>query len=464
MKKIPFALIKFVNVLLVLIPFIAVWFGYYEPITLTVHSKQVTVLMMMVYVVVFYYLAMRLDGFRVSIKRIGELIFGQLIAVGVTDVVAALIIWMLSIHFPNLLPGLLCFVIQAVVIVICSKVSFALFFKTHPPKKAVVIYDMRQGIEELVAAYGLERRYDVQASYAIEDVVSLNLTADEQQKKLEKLLKNAEDVFMCGVHTHDRNIVLKYCVYNNKRVFMIPRVGDVVMSSAERMHMFHLPFQKVTRYNAPMEFRIIKRAFDIIVSGIALVILSPIMGIVALMVRSDGGPALYKQVRLTKDGKQFKILKFRSMRVDAEKYSGAVWSAGENDPRITKVGHFIRACRLDELPQLWNIFVGDMSIVGPRPERPELAAVFEKDMPEFALRLQCKAGLTGYAQVYGKYNTTPYDKLLMDLMYIAHPSIFEDLTIMLATVKILFSKESTEGVGAAEAELKYEERDKNLSA
>ena len=188
------------------------------------------------------------------------------------------------------------------------------------------------------------------------------------------------------------------------------------------------------------------------------------MLVVALLVKRDGGPALYRQVRLTKDGKKFEILKFRSMRVDAEKLSGAVLSSGENDPRITKVGRFIRACRLDELPQLINIFRGDMSIVGPRPERPEIAAEYEKELPEFRLRLQCKAGLTGYAQVYGKYNTTPYDKLLMDLMYIAHPSVLEDLTIMLATVKILFSRESTESVGAQRAELKYEKRDKEISA
>ena len=119
---------------------------------------------------------------------------------------------------------------------------------------------------------------------------------------------------------------------------------------------------------------------------------------------------------------------------------------GDKDDRITKVGHIIRACRLDELPQLLNILKGDLSIVGPRPERPEIAAQYCEEMPEFALRLQAKAGLTGYAQVYGKYNTTPYDKLQMDLMYIAHPSIVEDLKIMLATIKILFMPESTEGV------------------
>ena len=161
---------------------------------------------------------------------------------------------------------------------------------------------------------------------------------------------------------------------------------------------------------------------------------------------TDGGPAFYKQCRLTKDGKKFDVLKFRSMRVDAEKDGVARLSTGEKDDRITPIGRFIRKCRLDELPQLINIFKGEMTIVGPRPERPEIAAQYEKDLPEFALRLQAKAGLTGYAQVYGKYNTTPYDKLQMDLMYIANPSFAEDLKIMFATIKILFVPDSTEGV------------------
>ena len=154
----------------------------------------------------------------------------------------------------------------------------------------------------------------------------------------------------------------------------------------------------------------------------------------------------YKQTRFTKDGKLFDVLKFRSMRVDAEKDGVARLSTGDQDDRITPVGRFIRKVRIDELPQLLNILKGDMTICGPRPERPEIAAQYEKELPEFRLRLQAKAGLTGYAQVYGKYNTTPYDKLVMDLMYIAHPSFLQDLQIMIATVKILFMKESTEGV------------------
>ena len=152
------------------------------------------------------------------------------------------------------------------------------------------------------------------------------------------------------------------------------------------------------------------------------------------------------QKRLTKNGQEFYVMKFRSMRVDAEKDGVARLSAGDNDDRITPVGRIIRKCRIDELPQLLNILKGDMTIVGPRPERPEIAAQYMEELPEFALRLKGKAGLTGYAQVYGKYNTEPYDKLQMDLMYLAHPSVVEDLRIMFMTVKILFMPESTEGI------------------
>ena len=179
------------------------------------------------------------------------------------------------------------------------------------------------------------------------------------------------------------------------------------------------------------------------------VILSPLMIVVALLINRDGGTALYKQVRLTKNGKEFEVYKFRSMRMDAEKDGIARLSSGDDDDRITPIGRFIRKCRIDELPQLINILQGTMTIVGPRPERPEIASQYEAEMPEFRLRLQAKAGLTGRAQVFGKYNTTPYDKLLMDLQYIANSNVAEDLKIMFATVKILFTKESTEGIDSS---------------
>ena len=211
---------------------------------------------------------------------------------------------------------------------------------------------------------------------------------------------------------------------------------------------FSIPIFQVHRAAPNPEYLFIKRCFDILIAGLATVILSPFMLITALAIRLyDGGPAIYRQIRLTQNGREFEIYKFRSMRVDAEK-DGVARLSTENDERITPIGRVIRAIRFDELPQLFNILKGDMSLVGPRPERPEIARQYEQSIPTFPLRLQVKAGLTGFAQVYGKYNSDPYDKLQYDLMYIDSMGVVEDLKLLMATVKILFIKESTEGVEA----------------
>lgn len=436
MKKIPFAVVKMVNIVLLMIPFVICWTLYYEPRTTTVGSKQVSVLVMIIFFLICYYFGQRLDCFRVSILQIRDVIFGEVLATMITDIIMYILIWMLSIHLPNLIPGLITWGGQCVIGVIWAYVMHQSYFFTHPPLRTIVIYDERMGMENLIHTYGLEKRFNIKTVYPVESIMD----------KLE-VMEEFDAAFLCGIHSRERNIILKHCISHKIKLFMIPRIADVMMRGSEQIHMLHLPILKTQRYKPSIEYQIIKRTMDIVVSGIATIVLSPLFLITAIAVKSDGGPAFYKQKRLTKDGKVFEILKFRSMRVDAEKYSGAVLSAGENDPRITKVGRIIRACRLDELPQLLNILKGDMSLVGPRPERPELQKEIEKEVPEFGLRLQAKAGLTGYAQVYGKYNTTFYDKLLMDLMYISKPSILEDLTIMLATVRILTSKESTEGVG-----------------
>ena len=446
-KSIPLSLIKIINTLIVAIPFILCWYIYYEPITLTTESKQVSVLVIIVYGSIFYTLCLRLDGFRASVMRISELIYSQIIAVALTDICAAIGIWMLSIHFPNLFPGLLCFLGQCAVIPLICWREYTSYYKNHPPQKTLVVYDVRQGMENLVSAYGMEQRFEIIGVQPVEEALENNDYLDQ-----------AEVIFLCGIHSGERNQILKECMYRDKQVYIIPRIGDILMSGAEQMHMFHLPMLRSRRYQPMSEYRTIKRTLDILFSGIALILFSPIMLITAIAVKMDGGPVFYKQTRLTQNGKQFRILKFRSMCVDAEKMTGAVLSTGKDDPRITKVGRIIRACRVDEMPQLINIFKGEMSIVGPRPERPEIAEIYEKDLPEFRLRLQAKAGLTGYAQVYGKYNTTPYDKLLMDLMYISCASMFIDLRIAIETLRILFDKQSTEGLDEDENLMTYTER------
>ena len=277
------------------------------------------------------------------------------------------------------------------------------------------------------------------------------------------VLRDMETVFLSDVRSSDRNKILKYCVEQDIEVYMTPRIGDTIMNGARQVHMFHLPMLQVGRYHPSPLYLLFKRIFDIVLSVLALVILSPVFLVtVAAIYVEDGGPVFYTQERLTKNGRIFRIHKFRSMRVDAERDGVARLSSGEHDDRITSVGRFIRRTRIDELPQLFDILVGNLSVVGPRPERPEIAEQYEEVMPEFRLRLQTKAGLTGYAQVYGKYNTRPYDKLRMDLMYIANPSIIEDLRICLATVKILFLPESTEGIAEGQSTAMEETVDKEV--
>lgn len=429
-------IVKLFNVILITIPFALCWYGYYAARVASPFYNKGNWLVIALFVILYTIFARVYDAFLVSLNRISEMVYSQVLAALVADGMMYIVIWLLMKRIPNILPGLGAIALQIVMAAVWSLFAHKWYFAIFPPKKSAIVYDVRSGFEKLIGEYGLDAKFDVQIIATVEECLNrLSMLAD------------MDTVFLSGVHSHDRNIILKYCVEHGVNVYVIPRVGDVIMSGAKKMHMFHLPMLRVGRYNPAPEYLLIKRLFDIAASGIAIVILSPIMLITAIAIKAeDGGPVFYKQLRLTKDGKEFYITKFRSMKVDAEKDGVARLSTGENDDRITKIGHFIRKVRIDEIPQLMQIFAGTLSIVGPRPERPEIAAEYEKEMPEFHLRLQAKAGLTGYAQVYGKYNTTPYDKLQMDLMYIANPSMLEDLRIMFATVKILFMPESTEGV------------------
>ncbi len=263
----------------------------------------------------------------------------------------------------------------------------------------------------------------------------------------DQLDQGYDAVMVSGVNSQCRNGILKYCEDHGIRGFFLPHVGDVIMRGARHVQSFDSPVLMARRKILSPEYQLLKRITDFLLALIGLIVLSPVFLATAIVIKSyDHGPVFYKQVRLTKDGKQFKIIKFRSMKVDAEKDGVARLSSGDNDDRITPIGRIVRKCRLDELPQLINILKGDMAIVGPRPERPEIAEQYCKMMPDFKLRLQVKAGLTGYAQIYGKYNSDPYEKLEFDLMYINDMSILTDLELMFATAGILFLPESTEGV------------------
>lgn len=428
-------IVKFLVVCLITIPFALCWDMYYANHTAALFARNARLYVLLFYVFLYVFFGRTFDAFLISYSRVSELAYSQMLAACMSDGLIYILICFLCKGLEPIWPGLLAVLGQGVLAVLWALLANRWYFHTYPAKRTYIIYDVREGMDSLVQKYGLSRKFKIEKILQVGYVLS-NLAA----------IDDAEIVFSSGLHSHDRNIIMKHCVDKGIQMLVLPRIGDVIMASASKLHILHLPIYRVGRYGPKPEFLFIKRVMDILLSIIGLIITSPIFLVVSILIRKDGGPAFYKQDRLTKDGKVFKVIKFRSMCVDAEKDGVARLSTGDNDDRITPVGRVIRRLRIDELPQLLNILKGDMSIVGPRPERPEIAAEYEKQMPEFRLRLQCKAGLTGYAQVYGKYNTTPYDKLLMDLMYISDPSIVQDMRIAFSTIKILFLPESTEGV------------------
>lgn len=428
-------LLKLFNVFLITMPFAWGWFNYYaQHIALPFYDRGNWVVVAL-YAVLYMIFGRVYGGFWISLNRISESVYSQALAVMMTSGIMYVVTVLLERQLPDIWPVLATFAVQLVLSGLWSMAAHVAYYILFPATKTIIVYDERQGMEKLIQDYGFEKKFTVIKTLTVEQCIA-NID----------LLHNAQTVFVSGVHSHERNIILKYCVEHGIMMYLVPRIGDVLMSGAQQMHMFHLPMLRVGRYNPSPWHTIAKRTFDVVSAGALFLVISPLMLITAIAIKTDGGPVFYKQRRLTQDGKEFDVLKFRSMRVDAEKDGVARLSTGDKDDRITKVGHFIRKVRIDELPQLLNIIGGSMSVVGPRPERPEIASQYVKEMPEFSLRLQAKAGLTGYAQVYGKYNTTPYDKLQMDLMYISNPSFWEDLRIIFATIKILFVPESTEGV------------------
>lgn len=334
---------------------------------------------------------------------------------------------------------------------IMSYFGNGLYTKLNPPKRTLLIFRNNRDRRRFGSLAGKP----TEKLYKIEKEIKFDGTFDEIRPQL----SGYDAIFVAGLNSHCRNGILKYCEEHGIRGFFLPHIGDVIMQGAEHIQTFDSPVLQARRKTLSPEYRVIKRMFDIVISACGLIVLSPIMLITAIAIKVyDKGPAFYRQTRLTRNEKEFRIIKFRSMRVDAEKDGVARLSKGENDDRITPIGRIIRTCRLDELPQLWNILIGDMSIVGPRPERPEIAEQYYKTMPEFNLRLQVKAGLTGYAQVYGKYNTDPYEKLEFDLLYINHMSVVTDLQLIFSTFGILFDKESTKGVESSSA-INYEDQE-----
>lgn len=371
------------------------------------------------------------EGFKYGILKIADVLFSQWIAIFIVNAVTYLQLCLMANIMIPVKPMLLLTVGDFLISGISVYIFFAIYERHSKASKLLMVYGNKESV-------GLKLKMDTRAdSYNIKNIVSI----DEGIDKICQMLADYDGIVISDVSAEQRNDLLKYCYMHEIETYITPKISDVIISGGEGIHQFDTPLVMINTTGLTPEQEIVKRIFDVILCVIASVVLSPLMLIVAIAIKlEDHGPVFYKQARVTKDGKVFDILKFRSMVEDAEQRP-----ATDDDDRITKVGHVIRATRIDELPQLFNIIKGDMSIVGPRPERTEHVEKYTAAIPEFEFRNKVKGGLTGYAQIYGKYNTSAYDKIKLDLMYIENYSFLLDLKLILMTIRIVFKKESTEG-------------------
>lgn len=413
-----------------------VWRRFYSPLMETQYWLKGHFMILAFYVFWAFLLPGIYGGWRVGYLKIFHIVYSQSLGLVMANLLIYCLIILLTKHIENPGPLFLMSLVQFGILLLWGAACTKLYLLIYPPRSVLLVYGGRPAV-------GLMKKISTRTDrFVVGEMIHLS----EGMKRIEEKIGNYQGVVICDIPSHERNAILKYCYGKGIRSYTTPKISDLIIRSAESQHMFDTPLLLSRNTGLTFEQRFVKRSIDVILSGIALAAALPFMGIAALFIKAeDGGAVIYKQKRLTLDGREFFIYKFRSMREDAEK-DGVARLAGEHDERITKTGRIIRAIRFDELPQLFNILKGDMSIVGPRPERPEIAKEYEAAIPEFVYRLKVKAGLTGYAQVYGKYNTTAYDKLKLDLMYVQNYSLRLDFEIMFRTVQILFMKESTEGI------------------
>ncbi len=393
------------------------------------------IIMIGMYALFMFMFVRGMNGQNIGYLRITEMWLSQILAICLGTVVIYIEICVFARGYMNPVPLLGMAGAEALVVLICVYVIRVIYLKLYPPKDMVVIYEKRYP-EELIGKL---------ASGQEEFHLCDSICTDVGMKRLKEKIRESDAVILSDLPDQLRNTLVKYCYQYDIRTYVTPKISDIILRGAENVHMFYQPFLLSRNRGLPVEQRFVKRIFDIVVALVILAVTSPLFLLAAVSIRlCDGGRVIYRQERLTKDGKSFWMFKFRSMYEDAERDGPRL--AAKGDGRITPVGKILRRLHIDELPQLINVLRGEMSIVGPRPERREIAEQYEKNIPEFPYRLKVKAGLTGYAQVNGKYNSTPYDKLKLDITYIENYSIWLDIKILLWTAKVLFQEENSEGV------------------
>lgn len=417
------------------------WYEHYSDTIVLPFYRRGNWVLIAVYCVLTAIFFKAYGGFKLGYLKKTDMLYSQLISMVCVNVLTYFLISLIGRDFMKGMPVLIMTFIDFAVLTVWTFATGKIYFLIYPPRRLIILYGSHQAAS---LVFKMSQRVD---KYMICESVSIS----EDKQHIQQLIMKYEGVIICDIPAEMRNDYIKFCFEHSIRAYIAPKISDIIIRGADDIRLFDTPLLLCRNYGLAFEQRLVKRIFDIAFSIVALVAALPFMLISAAAVKLyDGGPVFYKQKRLTIDGREFYVYKFRSMIVDAEK-NGIPQLCSEEDSRITPVGKVLRKFRIDEFPQLLNIIQGDMSVVGPRPERPELTSEYEKEMPEFSYRLKVKAGLTGYAQVTGVYDTSPYDKLKMDLMYIENYSLRMDLQIILMTLKTMLfpgktNAEAEEGV------------------
>lgn len=391
-----------------------------------------------VFTLVYMMMSIIYGGFDIGKRKSKPIIYSFVLSVFFTDIAAHFFMCIMNItvvhngkfvyDYPLLL--LLTYIIQIFIIVVFTYGGNYLYFSANKPHDSIIITRKGEQTDSIISKIG---RYKKQ--YNITETVFIN--DPDILKKIDK----ADSIFFYNLSVPERNAFVEYCYHCKKDIYYSVELSDIVSLGSHRVYfddksMVYAPVKGLT-----FEQRVIKRIMDLVIAGFGLIITSPIFLITALCIKlEDGGPVFYKQERATYAGKIFNVIKFRSMKVE----DGSIHkSVTKNDDRITRTGRIIRKFRIDELPQLINVIKSDMSIVGPRPEMVENVEKYTKELPEFAYRQRAKAGLTGMAQIYGKYNTSSKDKLIFDLTYINEYSVWLDIKLIFRTLLVLLTPDKS---------------------
>lgn len=408
------------------------------------HISRTLATMLLTYVAMSLAMHAVYGGYAVGKKKSKPIISSMSLATLTTDLVTYVQLQIMNVNenansslelAGRDLPWLfLCMALQVLLIIFWVRLGNNFYFTINPPKRCLVILGHPSEKEAICRKIGV---YHLQ--WKVDRIIMWN------DPRVRRAITNADVVFLGSLPTQAKLDMLNNCYELHRDVLCKAQLQDIMLSNATQVVVDDAPFLEMSYTKITLSQRIIKRGMDIVFSALVLILLSPLLALIALCIHlEDSGPVVFSQSRITVSGKEFTIHKFRTMRTDSDGRFPHM-SATKDDPRITRVGRFLRQFRLDELLQFWNILKGDMTLVGPRPEMLENVQKYKVELPAFAYREKMKAGLTGYAQIEGRYNTTPEDKLMLDLMYIESFSIWLDVKLIFRTLTVFFKRDSTQG-------------------